>query len=321
MDGKTVNPGITTFLAEWDESAGPKIVDAYPASKKMDLEDITMQIFTGFQTVFGTADDVAFDRTNLVLPLKSHKVTAKILLDSYRSKKVRGGRLPFIVAFLVPVKFYERELHVYNDVQERIVDQYAKTKAIELKAYFDEVVQETEKLAMKTREKAESLLKKKEYWDSVEEFRNALFLLKLTKNTGAIDETLKKMEAAITKYSKEILDEVNGKIKEGNWIQAEKDHLLTVRLAKEVKNEKIISLFTDRLNSFYASWIKVLEKEAKAALKGKDADPTTARAIQEKIVKIAQKTKIEKLIKKHEKERDKNAPPEPEDEEGSDEEE
>ncbi|NMC08338.1 MAG: hypothetical protein GYA24_24235 [Candidatus Lokiarchaeota archaeon] len=313
---------ITTFLAEWDENAGPKIVDAYPASKKIDLEDITMQIFTGFQTVFGTSDDVAFDRTNLVLPLKSHKVMAKILLDSYRSKKVRGGRLPFIVAFLVPVKFYERELHVYNDIQERIVDQYAKTKTIELKAYFDEIVEETESLAMKTREKAESLLKKKEYWESVEEFRNALFLLKLTKNTDAIDETLKKMEAAITRYSKEILDEVNGKIKEGNWTQAEKDHLLTVRLAKEVKNEKIIGFFTGKLNDFYASWIKVLEKDAKAALKGKEADPATARAIQEKIVKIAQKTKIEKLIKKHEKNRDKNAPQEPEEEEeGSDEEE
>jgi hypothetical protein len=266
--------------------------------------------------VFGTGDDVAFDRTNLVLPLKSHKVTAKILLDSYRTKKVRGGRLPFIVAFLVPVKFFERELEIYNDIQERIVDQYAKTKTIELKVYFEEIVQQTEKLAMKTREKAELLLKKKAYWESVEESRNALFLLKLTKNTTAIDDTLKKMESSITKYSKEILDEVNGKIKGGNWAEAEKDHLLTVRLAKEVKNEKIISLFTDKLNDFYASWIKVLEKDAKSA------DPDTARTIQEKIVKIAQKTKIEKLIKKHEKERDKNAPPEPENaEDGSNEEE
>ncbi len=319
MDGKTVSSGITTFLAEWDESAGPKIVDSFPASKKMDLEDITMQIFTGFQTVFGTSDDVAFDRTNLILPLKSHKVTAKILLDSYRSKQVRGGRLPFIVAFLVPLKFYERELHVYNDIQERIVDQYAKAKAIELKGYFDEIVQETEKLAMKTRDKAESLLKKKDYWESVEGFRNALFLLKLTKDTSATEETLKKMEAAITKYSKEILDEVNEKIKGGNWAQAEKDHLLTVRLAKEVKNEKIVNLFTGKLNDFYTSWIKSLEREAKVALKWKD--PSVARTIQDKIVKLAQKTKNEKLIKKQEKERDKNAPPEPKEEEGSDEEE
>ncbi|MEX2684286.1 MAG: hypothetical protein Q6373_022130 [Candidatus Sigynarchaeota archaeon] len=318
MDGKTVSSGITTFLAEWDENTGPKIIDSYPASKKIDLEDITMQIFTGFQTVFGTSDDVAFDRTNLILPLKSHKVTAKILLDSYRSKRVRGGRLPFIVAFLVPVKFYERELHVYNDIQERIVDQYAKAKVIEMKAYFDEVVQITEKLAMDTREKAEALLKKKDYWESVEEFRNALFLFKLTKNTEATEDTLKRMEAAITRYSKEILDEVNEKIKAGNWAQAEKDHLLTVRLAKEVKNEKIIDLFTGKMNDFYGSWIKVLEKEAKAAQKAND--PATTRAIQEKIVKLAQKTKDEKLIKKKEKDLGKVAPQQP-DEAGLDEEE
>ena len=279
MDGKTVSSGITTFLAEWAR-------------------------------MFGTSDDVAFDRTNLILPLKSHKVTAKILLDSYRSKKVRGGRLPFIVAFLVPVKFYERELHVYNDIQERIVDQYTKAKSIDMKSYFDEIVQETEKLAMGTRGKAEALLKKKDYWESVEEFRNALFLFKLTKNTDATEETLKKMEAAITKYSKEILDEVNEKIKAGNWAQAEKDHLLTVRLAKEVKNEKIINLFTGKLNDFYGSWIKVLKKDAKAALKAKD--PAAARNIQEKIVKLAQKTKNEKLIKKQEKELGKNVPHLPE---------
>lgn len=308
-----MSSGITTFLAEWDESTGPKIIDSYPASKKMDLEDITMQIFTGFQTVFGTSDDVAFDRTNLVLPLKSYKVTAKILLDSYRSKQVRGGRLPFIVAFLVPIKFFERELHVYNGIQERIVDQYAKAKAIDLKSYFEDVVAETEKLAMKTRDKAESLLKKKEYWKSVEEFRTSLFLLKLTRNAPAIEETLKKMEAAITKFSKEILDEVGKKIKSGNWKEAEKDHLLAVRLAKEVKNEKIIALYTGRLHDFYTSWIKALERESKVALKCKDME--AVRDVQDRIVKLAQKTKDEKLIRKHEKERDKHAPPEPDEEE------
>jgi hypothetical protein len=47
-------------------------------------------------------------------------------------------------------------------------------------------------------------------------------------------------------------------------------HLLAVRLAKEVKNEKIINFFTGKLNDFYGSWIKALEKEAKFAQKIKD---------------------------------------------------
>nr|MDO8114742.1 hypothetical protein [Candidatus Sigynarchaeota archaeon] len=169
------NPTIITFLAEWDESVGPKIIDTYPESKKLELESITMQIFASFQAVFGTSGDVSFDRTNLILPLKSQKVTAKILLDAYKNKAVRGGRLPFVVVFLVPVQFVQRELDVYNDIQEEIVDHYTSKKEIKLAEYYDKIVNETSKLAEKVLDEAESSLKDKEYEEAVEQFRNVLF--------------------------------------------------------------------------------------------------------------------------------------------------
>ncbi len=301
---KTVSSKIVAFLAEWDENEGPKIVDSFPAANKLDLEDITLQIFTGFQTVFGIAEDVSFDRTNLVLPLKSHKITAKILLDSYRNKQVRGGKLPFIIAFLLPLKFVQRELHVYNNIQEKIVDEYAKKKTIVLKDHYPEISKETEHLALKIRDEAEALAKKdKMYWESVEKFRETLFLLKLTKNAVLIEETLKKMEVSVEKYAKEILNSVDAKLKDGNYTQAERDHQLTVRLAKEAKNEKMEKMFTSKLNEFYIRWIKHLESEAKPFLKGKDN--VKAREIYEKIVGLAGKTRDDTLAKKYERERDK----------------
>ena len=294
---------IITFLAEWDEDEGPIIVDAYPKSKKLDLEDITMQIFSSFQTVFGYSDDVSFDRTNLVLPLKSYKRTAKILLDTYRSKQVRGGRLPFIIAFLVPLKFVQRELHVYNEIQEKIVDHYSSEKEINLKDFFEEIFAETEHLALNIRNEAEKHLKQKFYWESIEKFRESIFLLKLAKNREAIEDTRNKMGSAITKYAKEILNSVDKKFKEGNHRQAEKDHRLTVRLAKEIKDEKLTKMYSKKLRSFYIKWIKELEKEAKPWIKGNKFDEALDNY--QKIQKLTKKSKDEKLINKYNKKLDK----------------
>ena len=123
---------IVTFLAEWDESEGPKIIDIYPESKKLELEEITMQIFASFQAVFGNSDDV-FENTSLILPLKAQDVTAKILFDSYKDKEVRGGRRPFVVTFIVPAKFIQSELYQFNKLQEQIVDAYASSKSKDIK--------------------------------------------------------------------------------------------------------------------------------------------------------------------------------------------
>nr|MDO8117935.1 hypothetical protein [Candidatus Sigynarchaeota archaeon] len=197
-------------------------------------------------------------------------------------------------------------LYVYNAVQEKIVDTYAKMKTISLKEYYPEIIRETEGLALKIRDEAESLLKKdKMYWESVEKFREALFLLKLARST-LIDDTLKRMEASVSKYTKEILGSVDAKLKDGNFVQAERDHQLTVRLAKETKNDKMVDTFTKKLNEFYVYWIKQLEHETKAAVKSKEN--VKARELLEKIVMLAQKTNDDKLVMKWQKERDKIPP-------------
>ncbi|MFX0102669.1 MAG: hypothetical protein ACFFCS_24090 [Candidatus Hodarchaeota archaeon] len=300
VDEIIVTKTILTYLAEWDEDEGPKIIDAHPKPKKLDLEDITMQIFTSFQTVFGYSDDVSFDRTNLVLPLKSYKTTAKILLDSYRTKKVRGGKLPFIIAFLVPVQFIQRELYIYNPIQEKIVDEYSKDKKITLKDYYDEITGKTDNFAVEVKKEAEALLKSKEYEDSVEKFRSAVFLAKMTKNDDLLDEIMKKFEPALSKFAKELLNSASEKAKQGDYTKAEREHFHTMRLAKESKNDGMIESYTKKKNDFYGKWIKDLEKQGKSFLKEKNTKE--ARAIYDKILKIANKTKDEKLIAKYEKE-------------------
>src|SRR5271157_5956188 len=297
---------IVTFLAEWDENEGPKIIDIYPESQKLELEEITMQIFASFQAVFGNSDDVVFEKTSLILPLKTQKVTAKILFDSYKSKDVRGGRRPFVVTFIVPVNFVQRELYQFNNIQEQIVEIYAKNKEIQLKDYFDKVLEDTRNIAQKMKSEADSFLKKKEYKQSVEGYREARFLLKITKDIASMTETGKNLVMALTKHMNQVHEIASEKAKQQNHAEAEKDYLLAVKLASESKNEKLMKQSSKQLAIFYRAWIKKMDKDAQVAIKSNDFK--TAFKTYAKIIKIAKKMKNEKLIGKYELELGKLPP-------------
>lgn len=132
---------ITIFIAMWDEKIGPVILDSYPKTNNMDLEEITLQVFQSFQIIFGTAEDVSFNRTAFLLPLKSLKKQVKVLLDSIPNKEVRGGLQPFTVVLLVPEDFAPENLTAFDSVMEKIVIIFTKEKSIKLTDFFDEIKQ------------------------------------------------------------------------------------------------------------------------------------------------------------------------------------
>lgn len=132
---------LTIFIAMWDEKIGPIILDSHPKTSNLDLEEITLQVFQSFQIIFGTAEDVSFNRTSFLLPLKSLKKQAKILLDSIQNKEVRGGLQPFTVVLLVPEDYSSENLTAFDSVLEKIVVIFTKEKSVKLEDFFDEIKQ------------------------------------------------------------------------------------------------------------------------------------------------------------------------------------
>lgn len=134
-----VETDITTFIAVWDERLGPKVVDLVPATNASQISSMAIQIFMTFETVFGNSADVQFNRTLLTLPLKTLQVNARLLFDTIESEDVRGGRLPFIVVVLVPERFPDKQLPVFDDVLEKLSTLYARSQGKMLEAHYDKV--------------------------------------------------------------------------------------------------------------------------------------------------------------------------------------
>ena len=132
MDSNDSQSPIITYFVIWDEASGPTIIDKFPTNLEIDLENITLQIFPSIQTVFGNSSEVAFDKTNLILPLKSFKKVAKILIDAEKDLTIRGGRIPLVSIILLPLKFPELQLTLFNKVQENVIQQYIKENKVSL---------------------------------------------------------------------------------------------------------------------------------------------------------------------------------------------
>ena len=132
MDSNDSQSPIITYFVIWDEASGPTIIDKFLSNLEIDLENITLQIFPSIQTVFGNSSEVAFDKTNLILPLKSFKKVIKILIDAEKDLTIRGGRIPLVSIILLPLEFPELQLTLFNKVQENVIQQYIKENKVSL---------------------------------------------------------------------------------------------------------------------------------------------------------------------------------------------
>jgi len=143
----TVTPYIT-FLAIWDDDIGPTIIDAYPPDNNLNLEEISEQIFQSFQTIFGNSPEIKFERTDLVLPLKSYNKTAKILLDSFPNDSIRGGLQPFFIVLLAPDNFPIKKISAFDKMLININRDFKKAdrKHFSIKEYSPDFIKDSLKV-------------------------------------------------------------------------------------------------------------------------------------------------------------------------------
>nr|MDO8111636.1 hypothetical protein [Candidatus Sigynarchaeota archaeon] len=111
----------------------------------------------------------------------------------------------------------------------------------------------------------------------------------------------KKLGVALGKYANDVYNQGNEKVKHDDLAEAEKDYMQALKIANESKNEGWIKQYSKKLDDFYHSWLKQLEKEVKSASK-EGADAKAMAKIIKTALKIAKKTKNEKVIAKYEDE-------------------
>jgi len=128
------------FIANWDEALGPTVIDVYPKENTVgDIDGLAVQIFMTFQTVFGNSADVAFKRTNLMLPLNSIEKKAKIIMETYEAPHVRGGLMPFIAVILLPEAFPDKRTAIFDELFFRIAMEYGKFQVPVLENFAGEI--------------------------------------------------------------------------------------------------------------------------------------------------------------------------------------
>lgn len=191
------NAEIVAFITIWDEDIGPVIVDFYPKFKVGDLENLAIQIFTAYQ-FFWDAQDLKFQATKFILPIKSINRKAKVLLDLIPNLEVRGGLQPYIISLLLPDYFSDEDLNIFDEIMLKISQQFQRNKKLSLADYYQEV---KDVLLQKVAEK-EPVVDISGYYSytaAMEDFQAGIKLFQ-TKN---FDEAYKILKKVLQKFEQE----------------------------------------------------------------------------------------------------------------------
>lgn len=184
------NAEIVAFITIWDEDIGPVIVDFYPKFKVGDLENLAIQIFTAYQ-FFWDAQDLNFQTTKFILPIKSINRKAKVLLDLIPNLEVRGGLQPYIISLLLPDYFSDEELKIFDEIMLKISQQFQRNQKLSLADYYKEV-KDILHLKVMEKEPAVDISEYYSYTAAMEDFQAGIKLFQ-TKNFDEAKKTLKKV--------------------------------------------------------------------------------------------------------------------------------
>ena len=132
---------IESFIAEWDESFGPKLVQFFPESSSSDFESLAVQFFMTFETVFGSSSDKGFKKTEIKLPIASLEKIAIINLDVIENKEIRGGLLPFILVLLIPERFPSEKTIEFKEFLEKAIEEHKLTRSANLHFLVEKVIE------------------------------------------------------------------------------------------------------------------------------------------------------------------------------------
>jgi len=117
------NEKFKLFVANWDEVYGPRVI-SHSVSPLFDFENIAINIFMTFQTIFGDATKIRFDRTYITLPFKSFEHIGRILFDVIPDPSTRGGLNPFIVVALVPEGLTDEQSSRFDRILDEIGENF-----------------------------------------------------------------------------------------------------------------------------------------------------------------------------------------------------
>ncbi len=131
---------VSTFIALWDETIGPMVIGKTPDPAVIPhIEEIAVNIFMTFQTVFGVSNDVQFSHSIMTLPLKAQDLMARVLLEVVPNKEVRAGLQPFIVVALIPGEMLEETIKTFDPILERIAKSYKEQGNKDLYSYQNDL--------------------------------------------------------------------------------------------------------------------------------------------------------------------------------------
>lgn len=290
---------IVLYLVIWDDKLGPKVIDSYPKNALVDITQISENIFQSYQTIFGNAADVVFDRTNLVLPLKSHKKIAKCLLDSIPDPKIRGGKQPFVNIILLPLAFPEEESVRLNDIQGRILDEYIKDQRASMAKYFPDILTEIEELGSVLVKEANQIFKEKQYKEAINSYKSAVDILTLINKTNKISEPTSMLNKARAKYSEQLLDRAISSIYKKEYDIAEKELSEALKHSEDANNKSLLKRIRKSIATNYEYWALSLESMGDKVFDTKDYK--SANKLYEQALGLARKGGNSKLIKKLQK--------------------
>ncbi len=135
---------LSAFIAQWNKELGAKIIDFYPHTikSKLDLEQITMQIFVTFQNFYAEKEEEnqKIKRTLFKLPINSINRKATIFLDSIEDTESKEDKnQPFIVVVLFPDYVSDKELEQYDKLIYNIGTEFINERKPLLRRHFGKI--------------------------------------------------------------------------------------------------------------------------------------------------------------------------------------
>jgi CheY-like chemotaxis protein len=100
--------GLTLFIIDWNERAGPVVTDYYPKdqNKLKSIEDIGVKLYDTSSAIYGS-DHWAND-SNVLLHINYIDMDAALYFATYNDVKVRGGKSLFLVVALAKkINYFE----------------------------------------------------------------------------------------------------------------------------------------------------------------------------------------------------------------------
>jgi tetratricopeptide (TPR) repeat protein len=232
---------IISFIAIWDEEIGPSIVDFFPKTNIGDRDKLVRFIFQAYQS-----PDITYQSKKLTLAIRNIGRKARVIFDTAPNLKARGGFQPFIVVVLIPDYFSDDEMNIYNEILDKISQDYSKSQRVSLKKYYQDI-KERFTFSQVIRESDTEISDFYSHDAALEELERAKELVQ----TEDFEQSSQRMKKALIKFEdkdeQQLIMEVfyesaSYSVNSKKFHKARADFKKLEELAKEAKNKRYIEI-------------------------------------------------------------------------------